>query len=100
MLKGEHSAILSTCVKLPFSIKTFVSSVFEWPLKTGFTVCWFPPHSVVYISDSPEQLVEDRVQTREATRADSMTRETMISIVRDWTMCYYRDTYISLYHCL
>ena len=34
----EHSAILSTFIKLPFVIKIFVSSIFEWPLKTGFTV--------------------------------------------------------------
>ena len=35
----EHSAILSTCIKLPFVFKTFVlSHDFEWPLKTGFTV--------------------------------------------------------------
>ena len=38
MLKGEHSAILSTFIKLPFVIKIFVLSIFEWPLKTGFTV--------------------------------------------------------------
>ena len=38
MLQGEHSAILSTFIKLPFAIKTFVLSIFEWPLKTGFTV--------------------------------------------------------------
>ena len=38
MLHGEHSAILSTCIKLPFVVKIFVSSIFEWPLKTGFTV--------------------------------------------------------------
>ena len=38
MLQGEHSAILSTFSKLPFVIKTFVLSIFEWPLKTGFTV--------------------------------------------------------------
>ena len=36
--KGEHSAILSTFIKLPFAIKTFVLSIFDWPLKTGFTV--------------------------------------------------------------
>ena len=36
--KQEHSAILLTCTKLPFGIKTFVSSIFEWLLKTGFTV--------------------------------------------------------------
>ena len=39
MLQGEHSAIiLSSFIKLPFVIKIFVLSIFEWPLKTGFTV--------------------------------------------------------------
>ena len=38
MLQGEHSAILSTSIKLPVVFKTFVLSIFEWPLKTGFTV--------------------------------------------------------------
>ena len=38
MLQGEHSAILLIFIKLPFVFKTFVLSVFEWPLKTGFTV--------------------------------------------------------------
>ena len=38
MLQGEHSAILSTFIKLPFSIKTFVLSICKLPLKTGFTV--------------------------------------------------------------
>ena len=33
-----HSAILSTFIKLPFVFKTFVLSIFELPLKTGFTV--------------------------------------------------------------
>ena len=54
MLQGEHSAILSTSIKLPFVMKTFVLSVFEWPLKTGstvhnlvltFIVCRCPKHS-------------------------------------------------------
>ena len=35
---SEHSAILLTFIKLPFVFKTFVLSIFEWPLKTGFTV--------------------------------------------------------------
>ena len=38
MLQREHSAILSTFIKLPFVIKTFVLSIFEWPFYTGFTV--------------------------------------------------------------
>ena len=38
MLQGEHSAVISTFIKLLFVIKIFVLSIFEWPLKTGFTV--------------------------------------------------------------
>ena len=38
MLQGGHSAILLTFIKLPFVIKIFVLSIFEWSLKTGFTV--------------------------------------------------------------
>ena len=38
MLQGEHSAILLTFIKLPFVIKTFVLSIFEWLFYTGFTV--------------------------------------------------------------
>ena len=34
-------AILSTFIKLPFVIKISVLSIFEWPLKTCFTVCFF-----------------------------------------------------------
>ena len=38
MLPLEHSAILPTFIKLPYSFKTFASSIFKWPLKTDFTV--------------------------------------------------------------
>ena len=38
MLQVVHSAILSTFIKLPFLIKIFVLSIFEWPFYTGFTV--------------------------------------------------------------
>ena len=34
----EHSAILTTFIRLPFVFKIFVLYIFEWPLKTGFTV--------------------------------------------------------------
>ena len=36
MLQGEHSAILSTFIKLPF----FILTIFEWRLKTGSTVMY------------------------------------------------------------
>ena len=38
MLQWEHSALLSTFIKLPFVIKIFVLSIFEWLFYTGFTV--------------------------------------------------------------
>ena len=38
MLQGEHSAILSTFINLPFVIKISVLSIFEWPFNTGLTV--------------------------------------------------------------
>ena len=34
----EHSAILLTCIKVPHGFMAFVLSIFEWLLKTGFTV--------------------------------------------------------------
>ena len=37
MLNLEHSAILLTFIKQPFTIKIFVLSIYVWPLKTGFT---------------------------------------------------------------
>ena len=36
-VQREHSALLSTFIKVPFSIKTFVLSFYKWTLKTGFT---------------------------------------------------------------
>ena len=41
MLQGEHSAILSIFIKLPFVIKIFVLSIFEWLFYTGLTVLYF-----------------------------------------------------------
>ena len=38
MLQGEHSAILSTFIKLPIVIKIFVLFIFVWLFNTGFTV--------------------------------------------------------------
>ena len=47
MLQREHSAILSTFITLPFIIKIFVLSIFEWPLKTGFTVDHLTIHKCI-----------------------------------------------------
>ena len=38
MIQGEHSAILSTFIELPYAIKIFVLYIFEWLLSTDFTV--------------------------------------------------------------
>ena len=54
MIQWEHSAILSTCIKLPFVIKISVLSIFKWPFYTGFTVCLASPQSV----DSPGRVAQ------------------------------------------
>ena len=38
MLKGEHSAIRFTFIKLPFVNNIFVLSIFEWPFYSGLIV--------------------------------------------------------------
>ena len=38
MLHGKHSAILLTFIKIPFVIKIFILSIFEWPFYTCFAV--------------------------------------------------------------
>ena len=55
----EHSAIRSTFIKLPFVFKTFVLSIFEWPLKTGFTVLLFQRKTAeIHYMFSPEGIRE------------------------------------------
>ena len=39
MLQGEHSAIYLTVINLPFVIKIFILSIFDWPFYTGFIEC-------------------------------------------------------------
>ena len=46
MLQREHSAILSTFIKLQFVIKSFVLSIFGWPLKTVL-LYFFRKHGVL-----------------------------------------------------
>ena len=57
MLQGEHSAILSTFMKLPFVNKIFVLSIFEWLLKTGFTVLIEYYNSGTGRNSHPEQSI-------------------------------------------
>ena len=67
MLQGEHSAILLTFIKLPFVIKTFVLSIFEWPFYTGFTVIinagktpfhfYSEVYTVFYIEDTKHESI-------------------------------------------
>ena len=47
MLQREHSAILSTFIKLPVVIKIFVLSIFEGPFYTVFTVPWYTARDII-----------------------------------------------------
>ena len=51
MLQWEFSAILLTFIKLPFVIKIFVLSIFEWLFYTGFTLDVFTSHVTSYMHD-------------------------------------------------
>ena len=44
--------ILTTFIKLPFAFKTFVLSIFEWPLKTGFTVQFLTIMTAFFVTES------------------------------------------------
>ena len=57
----EHSTILLTFIKLQFVINTLVLSIFEWPLKTGFTVLvkTFEPVSM-YLAFTESYLVSNQ----------------------------------------
>ena len=48
MLQGEHSAILLTFIKLPFVIKIFILSIFEWPFYTVLLYVQIP-HEKLYV---------------------------------------------------
>ena len=70
MLQMEHSAILSTFIKLPFVIKIFVLSIFEWPFYSGFTVIC--PNHFCFCrngnSADPDQMAEDHISGLSRTR--------------------------------
>ena len=62
---SKHSAILLTFIKLPFVIKIFIVSIFEWPFYTGFTGNYnsekaIPFHSLFY---SMQHLIKEAVRT-------------------------------------
>ena len=56
MLQGEHSAILSTFIKLQVVIKTFVLSIFEW--SQGFSLASALGHSPKIVPDVREFAVQ------------------------------------------
>ena len=56
MLPLEHSAILLAFIKLPFVIKIFVLSMFEWPFYTGSTV----PSIKIYVFKGPVTAAIDK----------------------------------------
>ena len=68
MLQREHSAILSTFIKLPVVIKTFVLFIFEWLFYTGLTVRVYPPHLVAILSVCHHFTIQTEKKNLELTR--------------------------------
>ena len=94
MLQWEHSAILSTFIKLPFVITIFVLPIFEWPFYTGFNVHILATITFVTVKNKIEYTV---------LTADRVSRQTSIILAyaklrncwlpsgtcRLWTFCTY-----------
>ena len=59
----EHSAMLSTFIKLPFVIKTFFLSIFERSLKMGFIEFFFDRVPEAVYGDNQDMLGEVFVDT-------------------------------------
>ena len=60
MLQGEHSAILLTCIKLPFFIKIFVFVYFWWAILHRFyCTCIMYIEMIGYLSKYTEVLYEE-----------------------------------------
>ena len=81
MLQGEHSATLSTFIKLPIVIKIFVASIFDWSLKTGFTVINCSVHH------SPRHITEEekdrKWKEREKRREEAKLRREQRKLERE-----------------
>ena len=88
MLQWQHSAILSTFIKLSFVIKIFVLTTFEWPLKTGLTVFLYLEFLPLISDTKLEQnqvagfltLLRNMIQTR-PTNQDSFVRTNGAAII-------------------
>ena len=50
--------LIKLSFKLPFVFKTFVLSILEWPLKTGFTVCF----NVSYFNNGNKCLIAKKLK--------------------------------------
>ena len=48
----EHSEVLLAFITIPHGFQAFVLSIFDWPLKTGFTVhlFWKESHRTHFVS--------------------------------------------------
>ena len=80
MLQREHSAILSTFIKLRFVIEIFVLSIFEWPFYTGFTV---QQTALVCFIKHPEDDTELNMQTQVFIRITQDCVSSMINLLYD-----------------
>ena len=84
MLQGEHSAILSTFIKLSFVIKIFVLSIFEWPLKTGFTVCVVILYMHAQLSSGHRSVNFDHIPTSYVQAAKAQATRLSIHCPHKW----------------
>ena len=61
MLQRDHSAILPTFIKLPFVIKIYILSIFEWPFYTGLLYTWHDQVVIALFNEIGAWLAEVRI---------------------------------------
>ena len=54
----EHSAVILICIEIPHGFHIFVLSIFEWLLKTGFTVVSICPAKLVVLGFEGDSNIE------------------------------------------
>ena len=80
MLQRDHFAILSTFIKLPFVIEIFILSIFEWTLKTSFTVYNYSQWVELSMNIHEERVVERVIFSYFRTSVSCSLRELVVSV--------------------
>ena len=98
MLQREHLAILSTFIKLPLVIKTFVMYIFEWLFYTGFTVLFLKLSSPFLIQDLLYNCMSDRLIVHQSSNLH--IKEIKVRCLSSYSKFLSRHPFHAILSCL